>query len=90
MLHLRDQQQKLDEVKAKKRRKATINAQQAFADIEAIKKAKDIADRVEARAADYEKRRGRAMALATANAMIEKDMEAFCNTWALELPPQGQ
>jgi hypothetical protein len=34
---LKDQQLKLDEARAKKRRKVAIDAQQSFADIEAIK-----------------------------------------------------
>jgi hypothetical protein len=50
-IQLRGQQLKLDEVRAKKRRKVAINAQQSFADIETIKAAKDIADKEEARAA---------------------------------------
>lgn len=83
-LRLRGQQQKLDEIQTKKRKKITIGPQEAFADIETIKKAKVIADRESERAEVYQRRQGAAMARATANQMIQRDMEAFCSVFALE------
>jgi hypothetical protein len=73
----------LEELQARKRRKVAIDARKAFADIETIKAAKDIEEI--ARGEGYRRRIGQATAKATSNAMMEKDMEAFTNSWVLEI-----
>jgi hypothetical protein len=83
-LLLKGQQQKLEELRARKRRKVAIDAQKAFADIETIKAAKDMEEEI-ARGEAYRRRTGQATARATSNAMMEKDIEAFTNSWALEI-----
>jgi hypothetical protein len=89
-IQLRGQQLNLDEVRAKKRRKVAINAQQSFADIKTIKAVKDIADKEEARAAAYERRHGHKAAVAESKVMMERYIEACCNVRALPVPSKRQ
>ena len=84
LIQLAGQKRKLDELKAKKRKKVAIDAQKAFADIEAIKAAKDKEREEEKKQKRYAQRVGDDSAKATARTMEEKDMEAFIHSWQLE------
>lgn len=83
-IQLKGQQLKLDEARARKRRKVAINAQQSFADIEVIKAAQEVARREEERAADYEKRFGTKKAIAEAKAVAYKSLEACLSEFVVD------
>ena len=78
------QKRKLDELKGKKRKKVTIDAQKAFTDIKAIKEAKDKEKAEEEKEKRYKQRVENDAAIATATAMEKKGMEAYMYNWQLE------
>jgi DDE superfamily endonuclease/Tc5 transposase DNA-binding domain len=73
------QKRKLDSVQLQKGPKVSFNAQEAFANIDTIKEAKEKEKEAFERGEAYSKRQGRAMAQKTANQMAERDIEA-CTT----------
>jgi hypothetical protein len=80
---LAGQKRKIEKIRGPKRRKIAINAQTRFADIRAVKEAKDKEQEAAEQGEVYAERVGRAMARRTANQMMDRSIEACTTVWQL-------